>query len=444
MCQGCAGGSRSGGRVLGQRRLGGGGNCRQIPLPARAPTLAPLASPPPLLPQIWVVYEVDSVFQNYRRYVRSYDPKAMHNGLDEGDVGVSACDPFRYITGEPNASFPNSGAIQPCGQISQSLFNDTFSMTADRGGEGLRALHIDTSDIAWSSDANDLYGDVPPENFNTVPAWRGGGSFAEALNQAQAWMVWQRPSAKPVAAKLYGRIDTDLPAGTVVSVTVANRYNSYAWQGQKNIILTTNSWVGGRNLFLGAFYIVVAGLAWALGGALFAAYTLGLVSRRAYGDLSQLSWVRRSSGTTRAAPPVRPARVSPANAVSVTAGPQGAQVRQSRREAIRGGKGRVFLTRRGEQEGGPRLVSACTPGSARRERGLERPGPALGRDGGKGRTAFFRDAGAGAGPPTGALAERPQASDLSFWSPKRASPPPPAQAPDAYRNRSGKQRVVPL
>jgi len=78
--------------------------------------------------QIYLVFELDHYYQNYRRYVRSYDPKEMH---DNGSSipGQSACAPYQWVGNAENDSLPESGAIVPCGQISHSLFNDTFTLS---------------------------------------------------------------------------------------------------------------------------------------------------------------------------------------------------------------------------------------------------------------------------------------------------------------------------
>ena len=69
-------------------------------------------------------FVLDVFYQNYRRYVRSFDPKQMH----DGDIfpGVSACNPFLFEGFDENSSLPENGAILPCGQISHSNFNDSF------------------------------------------------------------------------------------------------------------------------------------------------------------------------------------------------------------------------------------------------------------------------------------------------------------------------------
>ena len=63
-------------------------------------------------------------------------------------------------------------------------------------------------------------------------------------------------------------------------------------------MLTTNSWMGGRNLFLGIAYLVVAGLSLLVCLAFLLCYYLGcfgLLKRRKYGDVSQLSWNKKAS-----------------------------------------------------------------------------------------------------------------------------------------------------
>jgi hypothetical protein len=62
------------------------------------------------------------------------------------------------------------------------------------------------------------------------------------------------------------------------------------------LVLSTNSWMGGRNLFLGIVYLVAAGCALLISVGFLCAYHLncfGLIKRRKFGDISQLSWNRK-------------------------------------------------------------------------------------------------------------------------------------------------------
>ena len=66
-----------------------------------------------------------------------------------------------------------------------------------------------------------------------------------------------------------------------------HRYNTYAFEGKKKVVLSTASWMGGANPFLGIAYFGVGGasLAFAL-----AFLVLMWLSPRQAGDSSQLSW----------------------------------------------------------------------------------------------------------------------------------------------------------
>lgn len=66
-----------------------------------------------------------------------------------------------------------------------------------------------------------------------------------------------RTAALPSFRKLYGRIEEDLEADDVVVVNMMNNYNTYSFGGKKKLILSTSSWLGGKNDFLGAACIFV-------------------------------------------------------------------------------------------------------------------------------------------------------------------------------------------
>jgi hypothetical protein len=241
--------------------------------------------PRTLNPPVYVYFELGGFYQNHKRYVRSRDDQQMG-----GVAGPPAerCAPERETAG--------GAPIVPCGLAAWSLFNDTFSGWTLSDGPGTSTpLTVDDSSIAWPSDAKHLYGAVLPQNFNDDPASRGGGTATGPLNEDQHLMAWLRPAASPTVRKLWGVIDTALPAGSTLRVDVANRYNTYGWGGAKAIVLTTATWAGGRNHFLGAAYLAVSG-ACLLAAAAFALGAgtgcCGLVRRRRFGDPAELSWNR--------------------------------------------------------------------------------------------------------------------------------------------------------
>jgi hypothetical protein len=66
-----------------------------------------------------------------------------------------------------------------------------------------------------------------------------------------------RTAALPTFRKLYGRIEVDLHADELITVTLRNNYNTYSFGGKKALVLSTAGVLGGKNGFLGRGYVVV-------------------------------------------------------------------------------------------------------------------------------------------------------------------------------------------
>lgn len=75
--------------------------------------------------------------------------------------------------------------------------------------------------------------------------------FTFQLSNQEDLIVWMRTAALPNFRKLYGKIEEDLDADDVVVVHLWNNYNTYSFGGKKKIVLSTSSWLGGKNDFLG-------------------------------------------------------------------------------------------------------------------------------------------------------------------------------------------------
>lgn len=191
---------------------------------------------------IYIYYELDNYYQNHRRYVKSRNEKQLLYGLEQKDI--SSCQPEERSNGLP---------IVPCGLIAWSLFNDTYTFVRDTV-----EVNVNRKNIAWKSDRDHKYGkDVFPFNFQNG-SLIGGGNLdpSIALSDQEDLIVWMRVAALPKFRKLYGVIEEDLGEGSLVTVYLANNYNTYSFGGKKKLVLTTSNWLGGKNDFLGLSYII--------------------------------------------------------------------------------------------------------------------------------------------------------------------------------------------
>lgn len=93
-----------------------------------------------------------------------------------------------------------------------------------------------------------------------------------------------RTAALPTFRKLYGKIEVDLQRDEIINVTLGNNYNTYSFSGKKKLVLSTTSWLGGKNDFVGIAYLTVGGLCFFLALVFLVIY---LIKPR-YGLLSSL------------------------------------------------------------------------------------------------------------------------------------------------------------
>ena len=99
-------------------------------------------------------------------------------------------------------------------------------------------------------------------------------------------MVWLRTAALPTFLKLYSHYDTDMKPGTY-RLSIIHNYDVLSYGGTKSIVLSTMSWLGGKNSFLGIAYMVVGTTSIAL-AILF--FIKNIISPRKLGDPAYLSW----------------------------------------------------------------------------------------------------------------------------------------------------------
>jgi len=249
---------------------------------------------------VYVYYKLTNFYQNHRRYVKSRSDSQL---AGERNPDTSTCDPLE--TDEDGRPY------YPCGLIAGSFFIDRFSAKLYRPGSSgsyqvsqLGNWSHSTSTwqkdgIAWATDKNDKFKSLPDKYADTV-TYNQEGLLGVRLPPVddEDFIVWMRTAGLPTFKKLYRKINKDLKAGDIVGVDVFNYYPVHQFSGEKYIVLSTTSWLGGKNSFLGWAYIVVGIVC----GVLALAFGIKhLVSPRPLGDMKYFNWPGAQSASSRSA-----------------------------------------------------------------------------------------------------------------------------------------------
>ncbi|KAL5511421.1 hypothetical protein ACEPAH_4637 [Sanghuangporus vaninii] len=248
--------------------------------------------PADLPPTVLLYYKLTNFYQNHRRYVKSLNTDQLKGDVvSYSDLKGGDCKPLAV-------NETSEKVVYPCGLIANSIFNDTiYNLTAvETDGSSSSDYDFSYKGIAWPGEAK-KYGTTkysidqiePPQNWRLRFPNGYNESNLPNLHEDEHFHNWMRTSGLPTFTKLYGRNDDDtLRAGTY-ELNVTMDYPVKPYDGTKAIVITTVSWIGGKNPFLGWAYVAAAATFVVMG-------ILGLIRHlvrpRRLGDMSLLSWSR--------------------------------------------------------------------------------------------------------------------------------------------------------
>ncbi|TFK72593.1 cell cycle control protein [Pluteus cervinus] len=255
--------------------------------------------PADLEPSVLLYYKLTNFFQNHRRYVKSLNSDQLRGkSISAGDLDNSDCKPLGSVGGK---------AIYPCGLIANSVFNDTFSnptlLNPASSDSSSESYFFSSTGIAWPGEAkkyvsspigsggySSLDDIVPPPNW----ALRFPNNYTAEnpppdLQNDEHFQNWMRTAGLPTFTKLYGRNDNDVLQKGRYRLIIGLNFPVLPYKGTKSVVISTVSWIGGRNPFLGWAYVAAAAVFVLLAIAGTARH---LIKPRRLGDMSLLSWNR--------------------------------------------------------------------------------------------------------------------------------------------------------
>ncbi|XP_007885577.1 cell cycle control protein 50A [Callorhinchus milii] len=223
---------------------------------------------------VFMYYGLSHFYQNHRRYVKSRDDSQLNGDALSLQNPSKECEPYRTSNNKP---------IAPCGAIANSLFNDTLKLYYNDNGTKME-ITLTKKGIAWWTDKNVKFRN-PPGNQNLSIVFKDTSKPLnwpkpvyeldpnDPMNNGfinEDFIVWMRTAALPTFRKLYRLIKKNTSMTPTLkpgnyTLEVAYNYPVHVFEGRKRMILSTISWMGGKNPFLGIAYITVGSICFLLG-----------------------------------------------------------------------------------------------------------------------------------------------------------------------------------
>jgi hypothetical protein len=228
--------------------------------------------------EVFMYYGLENFYQNHRLYFTSKVEDQLLGEIRDYDTTKDETNCKAYYKNDKEEIY------FPCGSIANSMFSDVITMKNNISEE----TPLIRKGIAWESDKKHKFKNP---NASTPEEWEklfDEQNFAKPNHwKKNLWeldindpsnnglenedlIVWMRIAALPNFRKLYRKIHhieeyaNGLPKGEY-TLEIEYNFEVVSFKGRKNIVLTTQSLLGGRNLFLGIAYIVVGGICIILG-----------------------------------------------------------------------------------------------------------------------------------------------------------------------------------
>ncbi|KAF7690439.1 cell cycle control protein 50A-like [Silurus meridionalis] len=235
----------------------------------------PFSLEQPFESNVFMYYGLSNFYQNHRRYVKSRDDSQLNGDTSSLKDPSKECEPYRMIGKSP---------IAPCGAIANSMFNDTLELIYLDPNGTRNIIPLVKKGIAWWTDKHVKFRNPGGSNSNLTAVFQG---TAKPVNWGKPvyeldtdpenngfinedFIVWMRTAALPTFRKLYriiqkkNNMTPTLPRGNY-TLEVTYNYPVRSFDGRKRMILSTISWMGGKNPFLGIAYITVGSVCFFLG-----------------------------------------------------------------------------------------------------------------------------------------------------------------------------------
>ncbi|KPP79885.1 transmembrane protein 30A-like [Scleropages formosus] len=201
----------------------------------------------PFESNVFMYYGLSNFYQNHRRYVKSRDDSQLNGDKASLRNPSKECEPYRSHDNKP---------IAPCGAIANSLFNDTLELFYIDPNGTRTQIPLVKKGIAWWTDKHVKFRNPGGNNFNLTVVFQG--------------------TTKPVNWRKYvyeldtdpennGFVNEDFIVWMRTAALPTFHYPVRSFEGRKRMILSTISWMGGKNPFLGIAYITVGSVCFFLG-----------------------------------------------------------------------------------------------------------------------------------------------------------------------------------